>query len=85
MSPQNKLSSKNHANFCPNCDIKEICGGRCFKASLFSTEKFRFYCDMTKILVKEIQEKIPHIESLIQNKIINIKDLEPYFFTEEIP
>jgi len=83
---QKQLLSQNYSNFCLNCDIQKICGGRCFKSSIkFPTEKFRFYCDMTKILVKELREKIPEIESFIQNGTIAIKDLKYDCFTEEIP
>lgn len=83
---QKPLQSQNRSNFCLNCDINRICGGRCFKASLkFPTEKFRFYCDMTKILVREIQDNIPQVESLIQKGKIALKDLEFDCLVEEIP
>lgn len=78
------LSSKN-SDFCSDCDINRICGGRCFKTSLFTVEKFRFYCDMTRVLVKEIQDKIPEIKTLIQKNRISMNDLELDCFTEEIP
>ncbi len=83
---QRKLSSPNRSKFCLDCDIGQICGGRCFKASLkFPTEKFKFYCDMTKILAKEIQNKIPQIKSLIQKGKISARDLGYDCVTEEIP
>ncbi|MFH1895771.1 MAG: radical SAM protein [archaeon] len=74
------------SDFCLNCDINEICGGRCFKAlSSFPTEKFRFYCDMTKISVEEIQSKIPQIKLLVRDGKISADDLKCECFTEEIP
>lgn len=82
---QKPLHSANRSDFCSLCDIAKICGGRCFRASFFSAQKFKFYCDMTKILVNAIQEKMPKINSLLQENKIGLKDLEPKCFTEEMP
>ncbi len=82
---QKPLGGGNHLKFCNNCDIKNICGGRCFQTLIFPVEKFRFYCDMTKILVKAIQDKIPQIEKLISKGKIVLQNFDSNCFTEEIP
>ncbi len=82
---QKPLYGCHHLKFCGSCDIKSICGGRCFQASVFPVEKFRFYCDMTKILVKAIQDKIPQVEKLIIEGKISLRDFDSNCFTEEIP
>lgn len=83
---QKKLLSNNRSSFCSKCDIYNICGGRCFEVSLkIPTEKFHFYCDLTKILLTELRGRLAEIQALIQGGKIEIKDLEYACFTEEIP
>lgn len=83
---QKKLSCLNYSKFCLGCDINKICGGRCFETSLrVPADKFNFYCDMTKILVRGIESRIPLIESFVQDNAVSLKDFEYSYFTEEIP
>ena len=83
---QKKLVSENYLRFCVDCNICYICGGRCFREQIeFPLEKFQFYCEMTRILVKAIQDKIPQIQSMISSGIIKKDNLKYDCWVEEIP
>jgi len=75
---------------CNNCEIKDICGGRCLYwnyLKLWPEEGNELICKTIKHLVIELNNKIPEIKELIDKGIINNKDFEyeKYFGPEIIP
>jgi len=75
---------------CNNCDVKNICGGRCLywnKSNLWTEKGDNLICETIKHLIKELENKIPEIEELIRKGEINLKDFEyeKYFGPEIIP
>lgn len=73
---------------CKRCRIKFICGGRCLpQVLLYPKEKFRFYCENTKILVKEVEKRLPEIRHLINKGVIDESkfDNSVIELTEQIP
>lgn len=76
----------NHA--CKKCSIKFVCGGRCLpQVLLYPREKFRFYCDITKNLVKEIEKRLPEIKHLLSDRVVNKSSFDnpAIELTEQIP
>jgi putative peptide-modifying radical SAM enzyme len=83
---QKILSTENYDKFCSLCDIIEVCCGRCYEEAVVAKEEeFVFYCDMTRILVNTIKERLPRIKSTVERSLIDKKDLIPYCYSEEIP
>jgi len=75
---------------CNNCEIKDICGGRCLYwnyLKLWPEEGNELICKTIKHLVTELNSKIPEIKELIKKGVISKKDLEyeKYFGPEIIP
>lgn len=75
---------------CLKCDIKNICGGRCLyanKSKLWGEKGFDEVCDTVRHLVLELQQKVPHIQTAIEKKVLSVKDFdyETYNGTEIIP
>jgi len=75
---------------CNNCEIKDICGGRCLYwnyLKLWPEEGNKLICKTIKHLVIELNNKIPEIIELIDKGIISKKDFEyeKYFGPEIIP
>ena len=78
------------AERCKNCEIKNICGGRCLYwqyLKLWPEEGNELICNTIKHLVTELKNKIPEIKELIDKEIISYKDFEyeKYFGPEIIP
>lgn len=78
------------AERCKNCEIKNICGGRCLYwqyLKLWPEDGNELICKTIKHLVAELQNKIPEIKKLIDKETISYKDLgyEKYFGPEIIP
>lgn len=78
------------AESCNNCEIKDICGGRCLYwnyLKLWPEEGNELICKTIKYLVIELNKKIPEIIELIKKGVISKKDLEyeKYFGPEIIP
>lgn len=66
-----KAREKSDFSICGNCEVRQVCAGRCFIPHLnFSGEKVRFYCECTKTLIGSYRERLPEIEKLIADKII---------------
>ncbi len=85
-----KFSVQDFSEMCKNCNVKDICGGRClyWQASKLWPEKGNnLICDSIKHLINELKKQIPRIEKAINNKKINKKELkyEKYFGPEIIP
>ena len=75
---------------CNNCEIKDICGGRCLYwnyLKLWPDEGNELICKTVKHLVTELNSKIPEIKELIKKGVISDKDFEyeKYFGPEIIP
>jgi putative peptide-modifying radical SAM enzyme len=80
-----RLTNNNYQSFCMGCEFLPICGGNCFKASLKYSKKFRFYCEITKLLIQKLREKLPRIEELLSKGIIEKEAFEVDCYVEEIP
>ncbi len=77
-------------NECENCEIVDLCGGRCMywrKAGLWPKEGDDLICDSIKYYIKEIQKIMPRINEAIEKEVIKESDFdyEKYFGPEIIP
>lgn len=77
-------------NFCKNCDILEICGGRCLYANyaeLWPSEGQKLICKSIGNLIDSVREIIPEIQKLIIEKKISERDFsyEEFSGPEIIP
>ncbi len=75
---------------CKNCEVKNICGGRCLYwqyLKLWPEEGNELICKTIKHLVAELKNRIPEIKELIDKETISYKDFEyeKYFGPEIIP
>jgi len=75
---------------CLECDIKDLCGGRCLywnKAELWPEEGNKLICKTIKHLISELQKVLPEIRDFIKAGLIREKDFEyeKYFGPEIIP
>lgn len=75
---------------CVQCEIKDICGGRCLywnKAHLWPEEGDSLICKTIYHLISELKQKIPVIKELIQKGVIKEEKFmyEKYFGPEIIP
>jgi putative peptide-modifying radical SAM enzyme len=64
---------------CAECEIFNVCGGRCLYANVtrrWSPEAYSEVCDTVKNLTQAISEQMPGIESLIEKGRILRKDFE---------
>jgi len=83
---QNPITAGNFVDFCLKCDILSLCGGRCLMTAVrYPPEKFRFYCDMTRILFETVGEHLPELKKILQGDLLTMQDLLCDFSTEEIP
>jgi len=78
------------AERCKNCEIKNICGGRCLywqHLKLWPEDGNALICNTIKHLVIELKNKMPEIKELIDKELISYKDFEyeKYFGPEIIP
>ncbi len=74
-----KLKRISIKNFCLNCEIKDICGGRCLYsnyAELWPKEGQELICNSIKNLIDSIKNILPKINEQIQNKKVSKKDFE---------
>jgi putative peptide-modifying radical SAM enzyme len=63
---------------CTECNIFNICGGRCLYANItrrWSREAYTLVCDTVRNLVNAIVEELPRIKKLIEEGKIDTKDL----------
>jgi len=64
---------------CTECDILEMCGGRCLYANItkrWSDESYALVCDTVRGLVKSVKSQMPRIRELIANGKISLADFE---------
>ena len=85
-----KNLKKFEMNECKNCDVLDLCGGRCMywrKAKLWPEEGDKMICDSIKYYIREIQLNMPKIIDSIINNIVSNTDFnfEKYFGPEIIP
>jgi putative peptide-modifying radical SAM enzyme len=74
---------------CKECEVNEICGGRClFSHMFYSKEQNDYYCANTKYLIHRLIEKEDYVLNLIEKGIIGLEDLQTFESmncTEQIP
>jgi radical SAM protein with 4Fe4S-binding SPASM domain len=64
---------------CTDCDILDLCGGRCLYANVtkrWSPEAYRQVCNTVRNLIDAISEQMPRIEKLIDEGRVQRKDFE---------
>ncbi|HML01896.1 MAG TPA: radical SAM protein [Candidatus Bathyarchaeia archaeon] len=62
---------------CRVCDIRFVCGGRCLPQLLYYPDnKFQFYCDIQKAVVRKISGTLPKIEEMLKEGIVRQEDLD---------
>lgn len=89
-SNPNELKKMNCKTECKECEVYDLCGGRCMywrKTNLWPKEGDEMICNSVKLHIKLIQEKIPEIKELINKRIISKEDFnyEEFFGPEIIP
>lgn len=89
-SNPNEIKSFQFAERCKNCNIKDICGGRCLYwnyLSLWPEDGNKLICKTIEHLVIQLQNRLSEISGLIEKRIISYKDFEyeKYFGPEIIP
>lgn len=75
---------------CGNCEIKDLCGGRCMywrKAGLWPEEGDKMICDSIKFYINYLKEKLPEILELVEKGVLKKEyfEYEEYFGPEIIP
>jgi len=80
----------NCSGVCENCDVFEVCGGRCLYsncAKLWPREGEELICKTIIHLIESLKEKIQEIKELLEKRIIKKEDFkyEKYFGPEIIP
>ena len=64
---------------CTECDIFNICGGRCLYANItkrWSKEDYGLVCDTVRNLVDAVTKEIPRIKKLVKNGRTSLKNFE---------
>ena len=78
-SPQLVENAMKIRNPCPDCEVFDLCGGRCLFANLYKLwgeEGFNMVCETVKHLVKELKQIESEIRKLIGNGIISADDFD---------
>lgn len=73
---------------CRRRRIRHVCGGRCLHTSLlYPPDRFRFYCQATRLLISKMEKALPWIEGLLDFGRIETSELnDPAIYqTEAIP
>jgi putative peptide-modifying radical SAM enzyme len=64
---------------CTECDIFNICGGRCLYANVtkrWDTEEYDLVCDTVRNLIDAIAKEMPRIKKLVSDGRISVKNFE---------
>jgi len=64
---------------CTECDIFNICGGRCLYANItkrWSIQDYSLVCNTIRNLVDAVAKEVPRIRKLMENRRISLKDFE---------
>jgi putative peptide-modifying radical SAM enzyme len=62
---------------CTECDILNICGGRCLYANItkrWNAEAYKLVCDTVRNLIDAIVNELPRVRELVGNGKISLKD-----------
>ncbi|WNY24888.1 TIGR04084 family radical SAM/SPASM domain-containing protein [Methanolapillus millepedarum] len=73
----NRLRVIHVSGLCKNCDLLDICGGRCLYANAtmkWGIEGFTDVCGTIRFLIGELQKVKPEVEKMIEDGKINIDD-----------
>ena len=73
------LNSSPIADPCPDCEVFDLCGGRCLFANLYKLwgrEGFDLVCLTVKHLIKELKSIKSEVVKLIEMGIINYNDFD---------
>ncbi len=64
---------------CTECDVFNVCGGRCLYANItkrWSADAYAVVCNTVKELVKALRTEIPRINKLIYNGKLQLSDFD---------
>ncbi|MDR2202848.1 MAG: SPASM domain-containing protein, partial [Nitrososphaerota archaeon] len=64
---------------CSECDILNMCGGRCYYANVtqrWSVAAYREVCATVRMLIETVSQQIPRIRELISNGKLCISDFD---------
>lgn len=74
-----KLAKMQVKSPCTECDVLNICGGRCLYANVtrrWNLEDYKHVCDTVKNLIEAVNKQIPRIDKLIEENKIQNDDFE---------
>jgi uncharacterized protein len=74
-----KLKKLFVAEPCSQCDILNICGGRCLYANItrrWSEEAYSAVCNTVRGLIRAVETELPRIKQLSKNRVITESNLE---------
>ncbi|WNY27081.1 TIGR04084 family radical SAM/SPASM domain-containing protein [Methanolapillus ohkumae] len=77
----NRLRVIHVSGECKNCDVLEICGGRCLYANVtmkWGIEGFREVCQTIRFLISALLRVKPEVEELIRTKKIDLEDFSSH-------
>jgi len=64
---------------CADCDLSNMCGGRCLYANVtkrWSPEAYSLVCDTVRSLVSSVSEQMPRVQGLIDRGRVGLRDFE---------
>jgi radical SAM protein with 4Fe4S-binding SPASM domain len=64
---------------CSNCEILNMCGGRCYYANItqrWNIDEYKKICSTIKALIDDVSAEIPRIKQLITQGKIGISDFD---------
>jgi len=64
---------------CNECEILNVCGGRCLYANItnrWSREEYATVCNTVKGLINAVEMELPRMKRLIGEKLVSLKDFE---------
>jgi putative peptide-modifying radical SAM enzyme len=64
---------------CVECDVLDVCGGRCLYANItkrWSKDAYALVCNTVRGLVTAVEAQVPRIKELIENGTVCQKDFE---------
>jgi len=67
---------------CPQCEIVDLCGGRCLYANvtrLWGETGFQLVCNTVRNLIHSLKRSLPEIQSFIRKGIVSIED---FYYTK---
>jgi putative peptide-modifying radical SAM enzyme len=64
---------------CTNCNVFNICGGRCLYANVtkrWNSQAYSLVCNTVKNLINAVAKEMPRIKRLVKNGKVGLKDFE---------